>query len=543
VAVAARDQAITEFGFESEDLRGADLRSEELPANQLRLISRGGTTTRPDSNANRATLPWCGSPSSHTVSGFPRYQASVTLLPRTEQQKMRRIAGLILRSFRPGCKPLDRVQLVGHADRDVRRGQGFEKQVSVQRALAVQRSLINILRNTTIGSRIVWQPRGVGASALVMPTPRTEAERARNRRVDILLSGRGAPPIRNDVARAVLENRRYRRSLGWQAYEFAIMRLLGFASSIPSEPAFASAVARWQAQRGLPSNGVITSPTLAQLVAALKSVQSFAGDDTRPTVSMREIPTDSSALRQLQREFQYEAGEEADKFVTEQAFGIPQGHQRLTHLAAAGLPISPSDLTALKDGNARVDALTKAFDAPEQRRHTLRRTKCQPVSDALSEARNHLIRLHSLALAAPNRQIQFELLGEALHLIQDSYSNAHTERRWGGLGGFHPIVFIRFFGFQGSCAFPLEHRVIPPPDPRDTISAGGTLTAWARESVSASRDYLNMALRHVSAPGSPVVPAELRTFADRHLALDPAHTPTTFCYPGCPDPAAPCRCP
>jgi peptidoglycan hydrolase-like protein with peptidoglycan-binding domain len=404
----------------------------------------------------------------------------------------------------------------------------------------MERALKALVRDLRVFSRIAWQPEGIGASSLIIPNPRTEQERARNRRVEIFLSQRTPKPDRWD--RAVKENRRLARSLGWQAYASSIMRLLGFSTFVPSDSAFAAAVAAWQSRQGLRPNGIVGRQTLAGIHAALQSLTSFPGDDTRPTVSTQEIPPDPGVLRRLQREFQYEAGDEADKFVTELAFGIPQGHKHLTELAASGLPIRPEHLDALKDGNARTDDVTKAFIPNEQKRHTLRREKCQPVPDALSEARNHFVRLHSMAIAPANPKAQFEMLGEALHLIQDSYSEAHTERRWGRAGTVHPILFIRFFGFQGSCKFPREHRVVPIPDPRDNLRNRGLLTFAAKESVSASREYLNMALRHLASSGSPSIPSELRVFMDRHLSLDPGHTPTSFCYPGCPDPGAPCRC-
>ena len=513
------DQLAQELEYELEDEHETGLEFEDEPEWTHFLENEGATAHEQEWEQARH----CPGPRRETVSRFPRYQNAVRSLPPPEQQKIRSFANLIRQSFRPGCQPIRTVRLMGHADRDIQRGPAFEKRLSVDRARAVEQALKGLIGSPAISSRIAWQPDGVGASSLIVPNPRTEPERALNRRVEIsLLFKRPVPPTPGDMTRAVRENRRYARSLGWQAYASAIMRFLGFATSIPSESVFARAVARWQGSQGLNPNGIIGPQTLARIRAALESLKSFPGDDTRPAVSSQEIPPDPGVLRQLQREFQYEAGDEADKFVTEQVFGFPEGHKLLTELAAAGLPITKADLDALRDGVARVDDLTKAFDAPEQRRHTLRRNKCQAVSDALSEARNHLMHLHSLVLTVPNRRTQFKLIGEAVHLIQDSYSTAHTERRWGGAGGVHPILFIRFFGFQGSCRFPFEHRVVPPPDPRDTIKARGTLTPFARESVSASREYLAMTLRHIASPGLPSIPVELRTFMDKHLSLDPS---------------------
>jgi peptidoglycan hydrolase-like protein with peptidoglycan-binding domain len=346
----------------------------------------------------------------------------------------------------------------------------------------------------------------------------------------------GPAPVIN-VDRAVRLNHQYRRSLGWQAYTSSILRLLGFITYIPAERGFAAAVARWQRSQGnLLVDGIIGPQTLAAMRTILEAIASFDDYDAGRALSSQELALDPVLMRQLERELEYEAQRAPEPFVTELAFGRPQGHQHLTATAAAGLPgIGTLEATALRNGVTRVDDPRLAFAPPEQRRHTLRRTVCQAVPVALSEARNHLIALHGTALSSSPRRIQFEFIGEALHLIQDSYSEAHTERQWGGPGGFHPILFIRFFGFDGSLRAPIEHQVFPPPDPRDVITVrGGSLTPWALESVRASRAFLQMMLRHLASPGSPTNAAELRAFMDWHLALSPSHTPTRFFYPHCP---------
>src|SRR5262249_12477762 len=140
------------------------------------------------------------------------------------------------------------------------------------------------------------------------PRSRTGASTQSARRYCISTGGVPVDPW----AIAIRENRRYRRLLGWQAYISAIMRLMGFATYRPREAAFASAVARWQKQRGLAPNGIIGPKTLTRIRGSLQSLQSFLGDDTRPAMSMQEIPPDPGVLRKLQREFQSEAGDEAD---------------------------------------------------------------------------------------------------------------------------------------------------------------------------------------------------------------------------------------
>ena len=249
---------------------------------------------------------------------------------------------------------------------------------------------------------------------------------------------------------------------------------------------------------------------------------------------MQEMPADPGEMRRLYREFKPQVGDAAEKFVTEVAFGVPEGHQSLTRMAVGALPIAGADLTALLDGVKRVDDPLKAFTASEQKRHTLRHTACQRVADAHSEAVNHLILLHRSALLAPLPVVRFGLIGEALHLIQDSFSPAHTERNWGGTGGSHPIVFIRVFSFA-SLPFPIEHKV--PADPRDIVRIpfAPRLLPWPEESVTASHDFLVMTLRHIGSPGSPAIPAELRSFISRRLSLSSSHIPTSRFYFGlCP---------
>ena len=212
---------------------------------------------------------------------------------------------------------------------------------------------------------------------------------------------------------------------------------------------------------------------------------------------------------------------------------IPEGHERLTRDAARGIAgIAPTDLSALIEGVRRVDyGLTNHFKAGEQRRHALRSAVCQPLRDALSEIRNQLARLHGQALRANmsgTRQAALGLIGEALHLIQDSFSPAHTERVLDG--ATNPIRYIRYFGLRGQ-TYPTEHRVFPAPDPRDIITAsGGRLTPVAVAAITASRQFLQMMLRHLARPTPPRAAAELRAFMDRHLVLSASPIEPRFIY-------------
>jgi phosphatidylserine/phosphatidylglycerophosphate/cardiolipin synthase-like enzyme len=122
-----------------------------------------------------------------TVSGFPRYSNLVRLLPAKEQQKINQIARLIVNSYSSGQQPIRTVQLIGHADKDTPRRPDFEKKISGDRALEVQKALINAINNPVISSQISWERISLGATQLLVATPQTEAERMRNRRVKISL--------------------------------------------------------------------------------------------------------------------------------------------------------------------------------------------------------------------------------------------------------------------------------------------------------------------------------------------------------------------
>jgi hypothetical protein len=100
--------------------------------------------------------------------------------------------------------------------------------------------------------------------------------------------------------------------------------------------------------------------------------------------------------------------------------------------------------------------------------------------------------------------------------LQDSFSSAHVERA-GGTGRISYIraFFVRF-GWPPRSTAPTEHNA--PSDPRDDVYVGGALRPEARAAVLASRAFLDMALRHLSSPGSPGNSGELGTFMGRYLS-------------------------
>jgi hypothetical protein len=227
---------------------------------------------------------------------------------------------------------------------------------------------------------------------------------------------------------------------------------------------------------------------------------------------------------------------EADGFATrvQPVPGLPghaEGHEVITRVAAASLPV---DLPALLRGVIRPDrggnsyfnfpgAALHVADPVEQRRHCLRRTPGTSTPAALSEIRVWFTTVYRRALGAPNRAAAFEWIGEAAHLLQDSYSKAHTERAFGaGLGGTHPIRKVRSFVLG---VFPPRRSVGPdehnaPKDSRDDIyDSSARLKYEAGLARDATRELLVMAVRHLRTPTDPAIPAEVRAFMDRHLRM------------------------
>jgi hypothetical protein len=252
-------------------------------------------------------------------------------------------------------------------------------------------------------------------------------------------------------------------------------------------------------------------------------------------LDLREL---SDGLRELENEL--------EAFDTS-VMGSPQGHEIITRRAAAGLSgYSPTDVTALVEGVRRADigsgvigfvgAMASQFAANSQRSHALRRSVCQPLMQALREIRGRLVELHGHALLAESRgqrRAAMEWTGEALHLIQDSYSPAHTERVIGA-GSRRPITYIRYYKVgvvparPASRGAPLEHHV--PKDPRDhVLGPGGRLKPEPVAAAAASRQFLQMMRRHLASPHSASNRGELTRFMNDHLILSGSRTePSTY---------------
>jgi hypothetical protein len=217
--------------------------------------------------------------------------------------------------------------------------------------------------------------------------------------------------------------------------------------------------------------------------------------------------------------------------------GNKEGHEILTRVAMRGLPLSAAERSAVELGVIRPDrggrsywnfprSAVESLKAVAQPAHALRPTPSSTVLAALRLIRARFADLHRRAMGATSRLTALAWLGEALHLLQDSFSCAHVQRVAGpgdsrdgcGTGRIRHIraFFIRF-GWPPLSRAPREHNA--PSDPRDDIYLHAALRPEARAAIRASRDFLAMALRHLRSPRSPGNAAELRVFMNRYLSV------------------------
>jgi len=146
------------------------------------------------------------------VSRFPRYSRSIASLPAPEREKIDRIARFVVHGLRSGQRPIRTIRLIGHADLDIPRRPAFEQKIARARAnevlLALLRALDRVDRSPRravppYSSRVAWEVRSAGARRLVVPNPRTELDRSRNRRVEISLIPYSGPTQRGVHVRGV----------------------------------------------------------------------------------------------------------------------------------------------------------------------------------------------------------------------------------------------------------------------------------------------------------------------------------------------------
>ena len=222
---------------------------------------------------------------------------------------------------------------------------------------------------------------------------------------------------------------------------------------------------------------------------------------------------------------------EAEPFFTKvtpiPGIGNKEGHEILTRAALRSFQLSAAEQSAVLLGVIRPDrggrsywnfprSAIESLKAAAQPSHSLRSTPASSTASALRLIRARFATLHRRALQAANRTTALEWLGEALHLLQDSFSAAHVER----IGGTGRIGAIRAFyiriGWPPLSRQPHEHNA--PSDKRDDVYDNGRLRTEARAAILASGKYLAMALRHLRTPTAPQNATELRAFMNRYLS-------------------------
>jgi hypothetical protein len=177
---------MTATGFELLGELEEDLEEEE--AVELELLFPRGKTLEMASTR-------CPADTQYTLIGFGRYSDDTWKLPEDQYQKLVRITQEIVAPVVPPAKPVSRIVVVGHADLDAgreRREPGFSQFISEKRAIAVYNRLccrlVSKLKDGLPRLRAIdWMIVGRGARVLAVPSPRTEAERKCNRRVEIIL--------------------------------------------------------------------------------------------------------------------------------------------------------------------------------------------------------------------------------------------------------------------------------------------------------------------------------------------------------------------
>lgn len=249
-----------------------------------------------------------------------------------------------------------------------------------------------------------------------------------------------------------------------------------------------------------------------------------------------------------------------------------QGHEWLTWLGNKDLPddarFTDAEARTIAEGNRRVDwpqellvhlnngvpayifALTAFTNRPEnQKLHFLLDDRNDtPVAFAAASAELERLTLQTAELWSSDRVRALTLVGKAEHLIQDSFSEAHSVREPNNAKAPWCVRTIKAYieradGFDTDDI--LYHGVdeddetpgIGHTTPQDSLYRAGRdchepsgqaavescLSDTAKRARLASRDHLGMVLRIVlaQADGKDVAKSELRSFAKDHLELCP----------------------
>jgi hypothetical protein len=188
--------------------------------------------------------------------------------------------------------------------------------------------------------------------------------------------------------------------------------------------------------------------------------------------------------------------------------------------------LTPAEQRLIIDANVDVDfgsncqALTQSFTPSEQKVHSLRAYQWTSTPDALREIRAEFHSQHRGIMAERDPAERMRRIGRLLHLIQDPFSPAHTERdpsRW-------CVTYVRNLGVATRFLYPREHKV--PSDDRDLVaSTAPVVRAARRRATEATQRYLVIVFKllHGATTPDPVATregtAELARFADEVFRL------------------------
>lgn len=217
-------------------------------------------------------------------------------------------------------------------------------------------------------------------------------------------------------------------------------------------------------------------------------------------------------------------GAEGHEVLTRDAIGPARTIAFTVAGAPASHTLTPTDVADILLGNRSVDlgvhdaddsgAGVRSVMAPaEQRRHSLRASRFQSLTAALADIRSEFGRLHTAILGERDPRRRMRLIGVILHLIQDSFSPAHTDRDFARSAC---IRYVRNYGPPLPTDPPgREHGV--PTDHKDSVTHGPAATARAG-ATNASRRYLQIILKALrGGPGGLEASMEIGTFMLQHF--------------------------
>jgi hypothetical protein len=198
-----------------------------------------------------------------------------------------------------------------------------------------------------------------------------------------------------------------------------------------------------------------------------------------------------------------------------------EGHEAITRVAWEGLALTDGQRAALIRGvrapDVSIRGLASFVLSSRQPRHALRAGAATTTENGIRAMRAFVISRHAEALASRDERRRWELVGENLHCIQDSFSPAHADREGAR------IVRMKHWGpldrFRGRDTPDTRDEHGFPTDRRDLAFVNGALSEPARHAAAVTRDYLELVRRQLVAadPGAAPGREELEAFLDRQV--------------------------